>query len=242
MEPSSAPWRALESNESGEPTSGGASPEPEPRTIPWLAVAIVLAIGCAALGAFFLGSHSGTVVTVDGATALGAASDAGRPSGVPQGTPGGEIVVEVGGAVAHPGLYRLAAGSRIGDAIAAAGGYGPRVDTTAADLRLNLAALLHDGDEVHVPSRDEVAISSGAAGSGASGDGTGPGAGSGLIDLNTASAEQLDTLPGIGPATAAKIIAAREEQRFSSIDELGSRKVVGAATLAKIRPLVTVGP
>ena len=242
MEPSSAPWRALESNESGEPTSGGPSPEPEPRTIPWLAIAIVLAIGCAALGAFFLGSHSGAVVTVDGATALGTTPDAGGPSAVPQGTPGGEIVVEVGGAVARPGLYRLAAGSRIGDAIAAAGGYGPRVDTTAADLRLNLAAILHDGDEVHVPSRDEVAISSGAAGSGASGDGTGPGAGSGLIDLNTASAEQLDTLPGIGPATAAKIIAAREEQRFGSIDELGSRKVVGAATLAKIRPLVTVGP
>ena len=241
MEPSSAPWRALESTESGETTSG-AGPEPEPRTVPWLVVAIVLAIGCAALGAFFLGSHSGTVVTVDGATALGATSDPGGPSGMPPGTPGGEIVVEVGGAVAHPGLYRLVAGSRIGDAIAAAGGYGPRVDTVAADLRLNLAAILHDGDEVHVPTRDEAATSSGAAGSGATGGGSGPGGGPGLIDLNTASAEQLDTLPGIGPATAAKIIAAREEQRFKSIDELGSRKVVGAATLAKIRPLVTVGP
>ncbi len=242
MEPSSAPWRVLESAEPGATTSGGATPEPEPRAIPWLAVAIVLAIGCAALGAFILSSQSGTVVTVDGATALGAASDDGGPSDTASGTPTADIVVEVGGAVAHPGLYRLVAGSRIGDAIAAAGGYGPRVDTAAADLRLNLAAILRDGDEVRVPSRDEVAAPSGATGPGATSGGAGAGGGTALIDLNTASAEQLDTLPGIGPATAAKIIAAREEQRFSSIDELGSRKVVGTATLARIRPLVTVGP
>jgi len=241
VEPSSAPWRALESTEPGNGSSGGRTPEPEPRAIPWLAVAIVLAIGCAALAAFVLASHSGTVVTVDGATAIGNSSADGTPTEPAPGTPAGDIVVEVGGAVAHPGLYRLAGGSRIGDAIAAAGGFGPRIDAAAADLRLNLAALLHDGDEVHVPSRDEAAMPSGAAGSRATSDGTGAGGGTGLIDLNTATAEQLDTLPGIGPATAAKIIAAREEQRFTSVDDLGSRKVVGTATLAKIRPLVTVG-
>jgi competence protein ComEA len=109
------------------------------------------------------------------------------------------------------------------------------VDAALADRQLNLAAAVRDGDEIHVPARGEV-----AAGGGGNNGGTSA-ATSGVIDLNTATAEALDTLPGVGPATAAKIIAAREEQRFASIDDLGTRKVVGPATLEKIRALVTVG-
>jgi len=232
VEPSSAPWRVLESAEPDAPAE-----EALPRQVPWIALAVALAVGCVALGAFLLASRAEPVITVDGATGTLAGGPDPGASTDGAAEPGTLLVVEVGGAVAHPGVYRLPPGSRIGDAIAAAGGYGPRVDAAAADARLNLAAVMHDGDEIHVPSRDETAGAGEPAGAGSTAAG-----GTALIDLNTASAEQLDTLPGVGPATAAKIIAAREEQRFRSVDDLGTRKVLGTSTLARIRALVTVGP
>lgn len=151
------------------------------------------------------------------------------------------IVVDVQGAVLRPGIHRLPGDSRLGDAIAAAGGYGARVDIAAAASVLNLAAKLADGDKVYVPARGDRSQDPPATSDGDPGDGgsTTPG---GLIDVNRASGEELETLPGIGPVTAGEIISAREQAQFTSVDELLSRGVVGQATFDKIRELVTVGP
>ena len=148
------------------------------------------------------------------------------------------LVVDVAGAVRHPGVYRLAPGARVVDAVAAAGGYGPRVDVDAAS-RINLAAQLHDGEQIRVPSRDDALTAPSRAPAEVGGGGD-PSRGR-LVDINTATAAALDTLPGIGPATAAKIIAAREEAPFATVAELRSRGVLGEATFGKVRDLVTVG-
>jgi competence protein ComEA len=237
VEPSSAPWRVIDSVEP-EP------PSPDPPRRPWPAIgAAVLAVVVATAAVLLATRPAPSVGLIGGTSEVGSVAGSTSPATGRASPSPGVLVVEVGGAVLHPGVYRLAPGSRVGDAIAAAGGFGPRVDAEAADRDLNLAAPLSDGQEIHVPRRGEgttgslgasAAPGGGGGGSGVTG-GTGPG---GLVDLNRATADQLDALPGIGPATAAKIIAARP---FASVDELGARKVVGAATLAKIRALVTVG-
>ena len=134
----------------------------------------------------------------------------------------------------HPGVFHLPPEARVGDLVAAAGGYGPRVDTERAGRELNLAAPLRDGDQISVPSRDDAT----------------PGererdrwvqrAGDGPLDLNAATAAQLDALPGIGPVTAAKIIASRDEQPFAAVDDLRTRKLVGEKTFGQLADLVTV--
>jgi competence protein ComEA len=233
VEPASAPWRILETPGDTQP---GAGPPPEPTRppVPWAAAAAGAVALILAIGAFLLASQPEVVVGVDGAGAE-APGEAG-PGEAPDDA-GDGLVVEVSGAVARPGLYTLPTGARVADAIAAAGGYGPRVDAGAADLALNLAAGVRDGEKIRVPSRDDTP--GGPPASGATGTGRGD---TGHIDVNAASASELDTLPGVGPATAAKIIAAREERPFATVQELLERKVVGAATFEKLRDLVTAGP
>ena len=144
--------------------------------------------------------------------------------------PPARVVVDVVGAVRRPGLYRLAQGDRVADAVARAGGA-----TRKADLSLvNLAALVSDGEQVVVPRRGSLAAGAGAAGSaGASGLPTGP------VHLNSATIEQLDALPGVGPVTAQRIVDYRQKHgAFSSVDELDAISGIGPARLDQLRDLV----
>jgi competence protein ComEA len=143
------------------------------------------------------------------------------------------VVVHVAGAVTSPGLHELPGGSRVADAIAAAGGLTAQADAT----RINLAAPVTDGQRVYVVAVGEqepaVAVGTGAPDTGASP--TGP------VNLNTADAEALDALPGIGPATAASIIEHRGKVgAFTSVDQLLDVPGIGEAKLEALRDLVTV--
>jgi len=207
------------------------------------------ALAATAFGLAATGSTGGGV-TVDSAAVI--VTGSARPSAGSARPLNGDLVVDVQGAVLRPGVHHLAAGSRVADAIAAAGGYGPRVDADRAGRELNLAAELRDGDRVLVPSRDDPPPSGvggsggGSGGSGGAGSagvgGSGGGPSGGLVDLNHATASELDALPGVGPVTAQKIIAAREEQPFATIEALRDRKVIGAAAFDKLKDLVTVTP
>lgn len=242
MDDPAAPWRALEA-----PTAGTAPAAPRSAGDHRLVavIALVVAVALAAV-AFFLATTSNTgAVAVDGPNADLATSASAFPAAVPSQSAEAGPLVEVVGAVMRPGLYQLPVGARVGDALTAAGGYGPRIDASRVSMELNLAAPLVDGTQIRVPSRDDpppVAAASGTTPGGGTTDGgaTAGGGPSGPIDLNTATSAELEELPGIGPVTAGKIIAARDEQPFSSVEELQTRKVVGPATYEKIRELVVV--
>lgn len=134
------------------------------------------------------------------------------------------VVVDVVGEVRKPGLLHLPAGTRIADAVAAAGGMTPKAD----DAVVNLAAPLADGEQVVVPARG-----AGVPGAGSGAAATAP------VDLNSATAEQLDGLPGVGPATAAKIIAFRlEHGPFHSVEELDAVPGIGPARIEQLKGLV----
>jgi competence protein ComEA len=135
------------------------------------------------------------------------------------------LVVDVVGAVRRPGLLRLAKGSRIADAVARAGGATRRADLA----QVNLAAPIADGEQVVVPAR-------GGAGSAGTGGAT---ASAGPVHLSTATADQLDALPGIGPVTAQKILDYRTQHgAFSSVDELDAISGIGPARIDELRGLV----
>lgn len=146
------------------------------------------------------------------------------PSSAP--SPVGEVVVHVVGLVRRPGVVRLAAGARVEDAVAAAGG----VTRRRAEGSVNLARVLVDGEQIVVTDTPAASTPAGT---------TTPS--SAVVDLNTATAESLDALPGIGPVIAARIVAWRTSNGpFRSVDELGEVSGIGDAILGQVRSLVRV--
>jgi competence protein ComEA len=184
-----------------------------PRALAAVAVVLVL---LALAGRFVLGAGAASEPEADVVAAPIAA------------VPTPPVVVHVVGAVRQPGLYRLARGKRVADAVARAGGA-----TGRADLALiNLAAAVADGQQIVVPARA-------APGSGAAAPAGEGGAVSGPVSLSAATLEQLDALPGIGPVTAQKIVDYREQHgSFSSVRELDAIPGIGPARLEQLKGLV----
>jgi len=147
-----------------------------------------------------------------------------------------DALVHVAGAVRHPGVYKLAAGARVKDAVARAGGGARGSDVNA----INLAAKVSDGQQIVVPRRPPAGVAAGAGAvagpSGAGAPGTPPAA---PVNLNTATLEELETLDGVGPATAQKILDWRQQNGgFRSVDDLGEVPGIGPKKLAALRDKV----
>ncbi|WP_432788860.1 ComEA family DNA-binding protein [Brevibacterium sp. K11IcPPYGO002] len=198
-------------------------------------------------------------------TAGAAAGQEGGASGK-AGEANGKVIVHITGAVNDPSVVTLKAGARVQDAVEAAGGLSAGADGEA----VNLARVLADGEQIHIPAEGEEPAagvdgagadgtgqdgtgSSGTGGAGAGGgsgssgtaDGSagdnGAASGAGKVDLNTADATTLETLPGVGPVTAEAIISHRSQQPFAGVEDLLLVKGIGPKTFESLKDLVTVG-
>ncbi|WP_082599202.1 ComEA family DNA-binding protein [Yonghaparkia sp. Soil809] len=244
---------------SGDPEApddlGAGPPRRSPRLRAAVGAAIVLAllgVAAAVIGALVVPGGSTSVVggVPSAAPSSSSSSSSSVDVGVGEGAPRpseAAVIVHVLGSVREPGIVEVRPGDRVMDAIAEAGG---ALET--ADLGgVNLARALVDGEQLYVPATGEVvpggpagaagpggAAPGGAAGSGGAGP---PSAAGGLVDLNAADAATLETLPGVGPALAARIIAWREQNGpFRAVDELLAVSGIGEKTLAGFRDQVTV--
>jgi competence protein ComEA len=194
-------------------------------TRPQLALCVAGVLLAAVLGLRQLGGHSGGGATAPRPVATIAVQDDAAGGG-------DRVVVHVAGAVHDPGVYKLPSNARVDDAVARAGGATRRADLGG----LNLAAKLEDGRQVLVPERPRPGAAAPSAGAAAADPAEGQ-----PLNLNTATLEQLDTLSGIGPLTAQKILDYREELGgFSSIEELGEIPGIGEKRLASLREEVTL--
>ncbi len=206
---------------------------------PGIVVVAVLGVALVAAGVVLLRPAAPvTVATLP--TAVPAPSEPDEPA-EPAGRSGPRagqeevLVVDVTGAGVRPGLVRLRSGDRVADAVAAAGGPTAEAETSG----LNQARVVTDGEQVRVPRAGEAPPPP-PPGSASGGAGT-AGAGGAPVDLNRATLAELDTLPGVGPATATAIIAWRDEHgRFRRVDDLLEVPGIGPARLERLRPLVRV--
>ncbi len=241
MDPNPMPWRTIDAAVTITPAVDVVPTSTSRTRITRGTLVVIVATGLVSVAAFVLAFGSGTSGALDvvGAAAFVSPTPTDGGSADPlasSGVRGSSIVVEIVGAVVKPGVYALPVGSRVGTLVDAAGGYGPRVDTARASHDLHLASVLRDGDQIRVPARDDPASSAGAG----STSGSIPSAPTGPLDLNEATSDQLDALPGIGPVTAAKIVASREQTRFTAVGDLQTRKLVGQKTFDGLKDLVAV--
>ena len=141
-----------------------------------------------------------------------------------------EIVVDIGGAVIKPGVYKLSSDSRTVDALAAAGGLSEEADRDWVEKNINLAGKLTDGLKIYIPRAGEQILSGSSVGISETGT-AGP-----VLNINTAGSSDLESLPGVGEVTASKIIEGRP---YSSVEDLLEKKVVGQATYEKIKDKIS---
>ncbi|GGX70686.1 hypothetical protein GCM10010324_14760 [Streptomyces hiroshimensis] len=216
----------------------------EPRAL--AALAVVLVAACAFAAYHFVAGRPQTVrVPAREAPAAAAGAFPSSPApAVPSAarTTGGAVVVDVAGKVRRPGVLRLPPGSRVADALAAAGGARPGADTTG----INRARVLVDGEQIVVgapgatgaPGGPGSAAASGASGASAAAGGP-PAPPGGPLSLNSATAEQLDALPGVGPVLARHILDYRTQHGgFRSVEELRRVNGIGSRRFTDLRPLV----
>ncbi|HJA59997.1 MULTISPECIES: ComEA family DNA-binding protein [unclassified Brevibacterium] len=263
-------------------TAGEEEPvEPRRVRLPVLVAVAIATLGVLVLAFFLLRpapQHSATGAEEEAGQQAGSADDAAAggegtagtgPGGTASAPPSGEVIVHVTGAVGHPSVVTLAAGARVQDAVEAAGG----LKGDAAADSVNLARVLTDGEQIHIPEEGEdtgtdaqnpgtdaqnpggtgeagtngtggsAGSDGGDPGTAAESSGAGPGAAgqSGKVDLNTADATALQTLPGVGPVTAEAIISHRQTQPFAAVDDLLLVKGIGPKTFESLKDLVSVG-
>ena len=226
---SSADWRSADERSAGASSTDWRDVVAEmagfARRVGAVPVLVLAAAVCAVVGVGFLaGVRHGAPEPIDLPEAAG-----GAPLGVATTQPA-TLQVHLAGAVVRPGLYEVPAGYRVGDLIDDAGGSQPDADTAA----VNLAERLRDGQQIYVPLvGEQPPIHSQAPGA----DAAGP------IDVNAATATQLQELPGIGPSLAAAIVAYRAEHgSFGSVDELEEVPGIGPSKLSQLRSHAKVGP